>query len=122
MILYTIYNGLGVYDKLANDRDRELIPLEKKPSFPIGGIYHLLISLCNEKYDCRSEKIRIKDDPNTSQEAKKLAEVKELESQMGCIELRKKKFKLESFIKRFTNKHFVEKLYKAKEYSLKKYI
>ena len=37
-----------------------------------------------------------------------------------CIELRKKKFKLESFIKRFTNKHFVEKLYKAKEYSLKK--
>ena len=39
-----------------------------------------------------------------------------------CIELRKKKFKLESFIKRFTNKHFVEKLYKAKEYSLKKYI
>ena len=37
-----------------------------------------------------------------------------------CIELRKKKFKLESFIKRFTNKHFVEKLYKAKEYSVKK--
>ena len=37
-----------------------------------------------------------------------------------CIELRKKKFKLESFIKRFANKHFVEKLYKAKEYSLKK--
>ena len=37
------------------------------------------------------------------------------------IELRKKKFKLESFIKRFANKHFVEKLYKAKEYSLKKY-
>ena len=37
-----------------------------------------------------------------------------------CIELRKKKFKLESFIKKFTNKHFVEKLYKAKEYSLKK--
>ena len=37
-----------------------------------------------------------------------------------CIELRKKKFKLESFIKRFTNKHFVEKLYKAKEYALKK--
>ena len=36
------------------------------------------------------------------------------------IELRKKKFKLESFIKKFTNKHFVEKLYKAKEYSLKK--
>lgn len=39
-----------------------------------------------------------------------------------CIELRKKKFKLESFIKKFTNKHFVEKLYKAKEYSLKKLI
>ena len=39
-----------------------------------------------------------------------------------CIELRKKKFKLESFIKRFTNKHFVEKLYKAKEYSLKKFM
>jgi hypothetical protein len=36
------------------------------------------------------------------------------------IELRKKKFKLESFIKRFTNKQFIEKLYKAKEYSIKK--
>jgi len=32
-----------------------------------------------------------------------------------CIELRKKRFKLESFIKKFTNKHFVEKLYKIKE-------
>jgi hypothetical protein len=37
-----------------------------------------------------------------------------------CIELRKKKFKLESFIKKFTNKHFVEKLYRAREFSLKK--
>ena len=39
---------------------------------------------------------------------------------MNVSNLEKKKFKLESFIKRFTNKHFVEKLYKAKEYSLKK--
>jgi len=37
-----------------------------------------------------------------------------------CIEFRKKKFKLESFIKKFTNKHFVEKLYRAREFSLKK--
>jgi hypothetical protein len=37
-----------------------------------------------------------------------------------CIEFRKKKFKLESFIKKFTNKHFVEKLYRARECSLKK--
>ena len=37
-----------------------------------------------------------------------------------CIELRKKKFKLESFIKKFTNKHFIEKLYRAREFSLKK--
>ena len=39
-----------------------------------------------------------------------------------CIELRKKKFKLESFIKRFTNMNFIEKLYKSREYSLKKSI
>ena len=38
------------------------------------------------------------------------------------IEHRKKKFKLEGFIKRFANQHFVEKLYKAKEYSVKKNI
>ena len=37
-----------------------------------------------------------------------------------CIEFRKKKFKLESFIKRFTNKHFVEKLYRVKENALQK--
>ena len=37
-----------------------------------------------------------------------------------CIELRKKKFKLETFLKKFNNKQFVEKLYKAKEYSIKK--
>ena len=37
-----------------------------------------------------------------------------------CIEFRKKKFKLESFIKQFTNKHFVEKLYRARESTLKK--
>ena len=37
-----------------------------------------------------------------------------------CIEFRKKKFILESFIKKFTNKHFVEKLYKVKEYALQK--
>ena len=39
-----------------------------------------------------------------------------------CIELRTKKFKLETFLKKFTNKQFVEKLYKAKEYSIKKKI
>ena len=38
------------------------------------------------------------------------------------IDHRKKKFKLEGFIKRFANQHFVEKLYKAKEYSVKKSI
>jgi hypothetical protein len=37
-----------------------------------------------------------------------------------CVELRKKKFKLDSFIKRFTNKHFVEKLYRIKEIALQK--
>ena len=37
-----------------------------------------------------------------------------------CIEFRKKKFKLESFIKRFSNRHFVEKLYKIKENALQK--
>jgi len=37
-----------------------------------------------------------------------------------CIDLRKKKFKLESFIKKFTNNHFVEKLYKIKELALQK--
>jgi hypothetical protein len=37
-----------------------------------------------------------------------------------CVELRKKKFKLDSFIKRFTNKHFVEKLYRIKENALQK--
>ena len=36
------------------------------------------------------------------------------------IEFRKKKFKLESFIKRFTNKHFVEKLHRVKENALQK--
>ena len=35
-----------------------------------------------------------------------------------CIEFRKKKFRLESFIKKFTNKHFVEKLYRVKENAL----
>ena len=37
-----------------------------------------------------------------------------------CIDLRKKKFKLESFLKKFTNNHFVEKLYKIKELALQK--
>ena len=37
-----------------------------------------------------------------------------------CIDFRKKKFKLESFLKKFTNNHFVEKLYKIKELALQK--
>ena len=36
------------------------------------------------------------------------------------IELRKKKFKLDSFIQKFTNKHFVEHLYRIKENALHK--
>ena len=36
------------------------------------------------------------------------------------IEIKKKKFKLESFIKKFSNNHFVEKLYKIKEFALQK--
>ena len=36
------------------------------------------------------------------------------------IEFRKKKFKLDSFIQKFTNKHFVEHLYRIKENALHK--
>ncbi len=82
-ILYAIYNGLEVEDKLANNKDRELITVEEKPNFPPSGIYSLLVSLSGEKYDRRCDNIKIKNDPNASPEAKKVAEVSEQESQMA---------------------------------------
>ena len=99
--ILTKFTKLGKNKKFINNRTIKSSTLRKKTIDTINKENYLYIKSFTDKYEKEKQNFN-----NVLFDE--------------CMENRKKKFQLESFIKRFGNNHFVEKLYKAKAYSLKK--